>query len=102
MSKSKSMFRSVKALSEEFCLQHNDQKMILITGASKGIGNDICLRLIQNGHKVIGLSRDVSNLNFESYSCDVGCYSELNAVAKKLSKNTNLFQHLLMLLVSPL
>ena len=26
MSKSKSMFRSVKALSEEFCLQHNDQK----------------------------------------------------------------------------
>ncbi|OUU13678.1 MAG: 3-oxoacyl-ACP reductase [Candidatus Endolissoclinum sp. TMED37] len=60
--------------------------MILITGASKGIGNDICLRLIQNGHKVVGLSRDVSNLNFESYSCDVSSYSELNAVAKKIKQ----------------
>ena len=26
MSKSKSMFRSIKSLSEEFCLQYNDQK----------------------------------------------------------------------------
>ena len=28
----------------------------------------------------------MSNLNFESYSCDVGCYSELNAVAKKIKQ----------------
>ena len=73
--------------------------MILITGASRGIGNDICLRLIQNGHKVIGLSRDVSNLNFESYSCDVSSYSELSKAAKIIKQKHKSLSALLMLLV---
>lgn len=63
--------------------------MILVTGASRGIGNHICRRLISNGNKVIGLSRDISKLDFESYSCNVSSYEDVKKIAKIISKKHN-------------
>ena len=45
--------------------------MIIVTGASKGIGYAISQRLIDKGTDVLGLARDVSQLKFNSLSCDV-------------------------------
>ena len=52
------------------------KKMIIVSGASKGLGNHICNRLRNLGHEVIGLSRDISNLDFECYKCDISSYDE--------------------------
>ena len=60
------------------------KKMIIVSGASKGLGNHICNRLCDQGHEVIGLSRDVSGLDFESYNCDISSYEEVKKVAKKI------------------
>jgi 3-oxoacyl-[acyl-carrier protein] reductase len=60
--------------------------MIIVTGASRGIGKSICKRLISQGQKVIGISRDISKLDFESYSCDISSYEEIKLTAQKIRK----------------
>ncbi len=42
-------------------------KKILITGASSGIGKELCLYFLKNGYKVVGLSRSKVNINDESF-----------------------------------
>ena len=58
--------------------------MIIVTGASRGLGNHICKRLLGQGEKIIGLSRNVNGLEFESYQCDITSYSSIKAVTKKI------------------
>ena len=61
--------------------------MIIVTGASKGLGAAICERLISEGYGVYGLARDVSGLKFDGQVCDVSSYDEVKAVAQTLKKN---------------
>ena len=58
--------------------------MIIVTGASRGLGNQICKRLPGQGENIIGLSRNVNGLEFESYQCDITSYSSIKAVTKKI------------------
>ena len=58
--------------------------MIVVTGASKGLGRDICDRLIRNGLEVIGVSRDSSQLPFESIDCDVSSLEDVKDLSKFL------------------
>lgn len=58
--------------------------MIIVSGASKGLGNAICKRLLDRGEEVIGLARDVSSLDFESYRCDISCYEEVKKTSRIL------------------
>jgi 3-oxoacyl-[acyl-carrier protein] reductase len=60
--------------------------MIIVTGASKGLGRAICERLLSSGEEVFGLSRDVSNLPFESMKCDVSSHEEVKRVAQALKR----------------
>ena len=60
--------------------------MIIVTGASKGLGYEICNRLISLKKDVFGISRDTSSLPFPSQDCDVSSYSELKEVSKTLKK----------------
>lgn len=62
--------------------------MIIVSGASSGLGLDICQRLLGMGQNVIGLARDVSNLDFEAYSCNVASYDEIKEVSKKIKKKS--------------
>jgi 3-oxoacyl-[acyl-carrier protein] reductase len=60
--------------------------MIIVTGASKGLGRAICERLLSSGVEIFGLSRDVSNIPFDSMSCDVSSYDEVKKVAQSLKR----------------
>ena len=55
--------------------------MIIVTGASRGLGKAITERLIANGEKVVGLARSSDNLCIE---CDVSDYSSVKNAARKV------------------
>lgn len=46
--------------------------MIIVTGASRGLGRAIALRLLAQGREVIGIARTASRGHIEVRSCDVG------------------------------
>jgi 3-oxoacyl-[acyl-carrier protein] reductase len=61
--------------------------MIVVTGASKGLGRAICDRLIQKNIDVFGLARNVDGVSFASMSCDVSSYESVKAVAQRIKKD---------------
>jgi 3-oxoacyl-[acyl-carrier protein] reductase len=61
--------------------------MIVVTGASKGLGKAICNRLVEKNIDVFGLARNVDEVPFPSMSCDVSSYESVKAVAQKLKKD---------------
>lgn len=61
--------------------------MIVVTGASKGLGRAICERLIAKNISVLGLARNVEDLPFSSLSCDVSSYNSVKAIAQQLKKD---------------
>lgn len=61
--------------------------MIVVTGASNGLGRAICNRLLVKNIEVFGLSRSISDVPFPSMSCDVSSYEDVKSVAKKLKEN---------------
>ena len=60
--------------------------MIVVTGASRGLGNAICERLRARGIDVFGVARDVSALSFPSMPCDVARPEQVKAVARRLKE----------------
>jgi 3-oxoacyl-[acyl-carrier protein] reductase len=60
--------------------------MFVVTGASKGLGNAICDRLVERGERVIGLARSEVDLGFETIACDVSDYGSVKAAARKIRK----------------
>jgi 3-oxoacyl-[acyl-carrier protein] reductase len=61
--------------------------MIVVTGASKGLGRAICDRLISKGISVFGLARNVEGISFPSMACDVSSPDDVKAVAQRLKKD---------------
>ncbi len=60
--------------------------MIVVTGATRGLGKSICQRLIDKGERVVGLSRSIENLPFEVLKCDVSDYSSVKQAARDVKK----------------
>ena len=60
--------------------------MIVVTGASKGLGRAICDRLIEKNIDVFGLARNVEDVPFASMSCDVSSYESVKVVVQHLTK----------------
>ena len=58
--------------------------MIVVTGASRGLGYAICKRLDELDIPICGLARNTDGLSFKNYSCDVSSYEEVKSVSKKL------------------
>lgn len=58
--------------------------MILITGASKGIGKALAQRFIESGHEVVGISRTGSNESFPIFHADVTNKKELKSISREL------------------
>ena len=60
--------------------------MIIVTGASRGLGKAITERLTKVGHKVVGLARSTKGLDIEAIKCDVSNYKSVNNAALKIKK----------------
>ncbi|WP_374583186.1 SDR family oxidoreductase [Pseudoduganella sp.] len=61
--------------------------MIVVTGASKGLGRAICDRLAASNVPVFGLARNVDGLPFDAMACDVSSYDDVKAVTQHLKKD---------------
>ena len=60
--------------------------MIIITGASRGLGKAIAERLIERGEEVVGLARSVDGLNIEAIECDVSDYTSVKNASREIKK----------------
>jgi 3-oxoacyl-[acyl-carrier protein] reductase len=60
--------------------------MIVVTGASRGLGRAICERLVARGAEVLGVARDINNLPFSARSCDVSSYDEVRSLVRALKR----------------
>ena len=68
--------------------------MIIVTGASRGLGQAIAERLIEKGEDVIGLARSVSGMSIDAIECDVSDYSSVKNASreiKRMKKPVNAF-----------
>ena len=66
-------------------------KTLLVTGASRGVGFEICKQAAANGHKVIALSRNISPLkgvpNIHPFSVDLSNELEVVDFVKEISSS---------------
>jgi 3-oxoacyl-[acyl-carrier protein] reductase len=60
--------------------------LIIVTGASKGLGKSITERLTEKGEKVIGLARSKEIIEVECIECDVSDYSSVKNAARKVKR----------------
>jgi len=60
--------------------------MIIVTGASRGLGQAIAERLIEKGEDVIGLARSVSGMSLDAIECDVSDYSSLKNASREIKR----------------
>jgi 3-oxoacyl-[acyl-carrier protein] reductase len=60
--------------------------MIIITGASRGLGKAISERLKKNGEEVIGLARSLSDLSIEGIECDVSDYASVKNAYREVKR----------------
>jgi 3-oxoacyl-[acyl-carrier protein] reductase len=58
--------------------------MIIVTGASRGIGAAIAQRLSEAGHEILGIARTDLDSGIEIRKADVSNFSELKIIAKEL------------------
>ena len=84
-------------------INRKEKKTAIITGASEGIGAAFSKLLINNGWKVIGISRSASKLraisksspsnkkSFQFFSCDVQNLQKLKTIAKEIAAPDLLF-----------
>jgi 3-oxoacyl-[acyl-carrier protein] reductase len=60
--------------------------MIIVTGASRGLGRAICERLMSNGIEPFGIARSFDTVPFDNACADVSSYDDLKSIAKDLRK----------------
>ena len=60
--------------------------MIVVTGASRGLGQAIAERLTQKGEDVIGLARSISGISIDAIECDVSDYSSVKNASREIKK----------------
>lgn len=60
--------------------------MIIVTGASRGLGRSVVERLISSGREVLSLSRTSEGAPGDSVTCDVSDYEAVKTVAQSLRK----------------
>jgi 3-oxoacyl-[acyl-carrier protein] reductase len=61
--------------------------MIVVTGASKGIGRAVSERLAKSGQEVLGISRTGQHPDFQIHHADVSDLDSLRAISEKIRKN---------------
>lgn len=67
------------------------QKIVLVTGASKGIGVTLCKFLIEKNYKVIGVYNNtiIDNELIDSYKCDISDEKQIQDLFKYIKNKYN-------------
>ncbi len=60
--------------------------MIIVTGASRGLGQAIIERLSDIGEDVLGLARNTSGMNIDAIECDVSDYASVKNASKEVKR----------------
>lgn len=60
--------------------------MIIVTGASRGLGQAIAERLVDKGEDVVGLARSVSGMSIDAIKCDVRDYSSVKNASREVKR----------------
>jgi len=60
--------------------------VIIVTGASRGLGQAIAERLIEKGEDVIGLARSVSGITIDAIECDVSDYTSVKNASREIKR----------------
>jgi len=60
--------------------------VIIVTGASRGLGQAIAERLMESGEEVVGLARNNSGTDIQMICCDVSDYSSVKNASKEVKK----------------
>ena len=60
--------------------------MIIVTGASRGLGQAICQKLRNQGREIMGISRQASEIPGQTVACDVSDHAGLKALALEWKK----------------
>ena len=63
--------------------------MIIVTGASRGLGQAICERLIEKGEDVLGLARNTSGMSIDAIECDVSDYASVKDASREVKRMKN-------------
>ena len=67
-------------------LANRERKLIVVTGASRGLGKAISERLVEQGERVVGLARSIDDLDIECIECDVSDYSSVKSAARDVKR----------------
>tara|TARA_B100001059_G_C17658672_1_gene488314 strand:+ start:172 stop:849 length:678 start_codon:yes stop_codon:yes gene_type:complete len=60
--------------------------VIIVTGASRGLGQAITERLVENGEVVLGLARNTDGMNIDAIECDVSDYAAVKNASKEVKR----------------
>ena len=60
--------------------------MIIVTGASRGLGQAITERLIERGEEVLGLARNTRGMDINAIECDVSNYASVKNASKEVRR----------------
>ena len=60
--------------------------MIIVTGASRGLGQAIAERLIERGENVLGLARNTDKMDIDAIECDVKDYASVKNASKEVKR----------------
>ena len=60
--------------------------MIIVTGASRGLGQAITERLIDKGEEVLGLARSVTGMSIDVIECDVSDYASVKSASREVKR----------------
>ena len=60
--------------------------MIIVTGASRGLGQAITQRLVKSGEEVLGLARNISGMSIDAIECDVSDYASVKNASKEVKR----------------
>ena len=58
--------------------------MIIVTGASRGIGKAVTERLVEKGEDVLGIARNTDEVNAYAIECDVSDYAAVKRAAREV------------------
>jgi 3-oxoacyl-[acyl-carrier protein] reductase len=60
--------------------------VIIVTGASRGLGQAIIERLVESGEEVLGLARNTSGMGIDAIECDVSDYASVKNASKEVKR----------------